>query len=477
MVVVAAAVVGGAAVVLGVVVGAVPLVVGDVEALVLGLVAGWDEPPQAPARRTADKATRAGAARTRTVSPAGTPALVAFTETARPGRPGDECRDTLPWARGGHQTRGFDMQQGARFSQRAGRGGLALLAAAVVTLGACGNPIARITTERAVGNAFGAVLSQPNVDLQVSLGVTAQQLQQLSSQLGKTSLSPKVAASIAGMSLVFELNTGHGEHLNSAQARTDHANQFSFALQIGSSAPVEIRYLAGSIFARADASTLLGDFGLAPAEAASFRHALQRANAYLPGLAALGQGQWVSVQTAAFAPLLNGLKAKVPATTPASSKKLLDQLKAAFTNNATYSNAGTHGGRTEYNVTVAAHNLVQQLAGLVPSAISSVPGASSATKSLGSLASKIPATQTVVLQVWVSGNKAQEIDLDLNQFDHKLPFAVPLKVLIGSGAPVAAPTGATPLDLSKLSTLFSGLLGGGLGSNSQSSSSPTSAAA
>jgi hypothetical protein len=353
---------------------------------------------------------------------------------------------------------------------------LALLAAAV-TLGACGNPIARITTERAISNSFGAVLAQPSVNLQVSLGVTPEQLRQLSGQVGgKTALNPTLAAAIASMSIVFDVRTGHGEHLNSAQARTDPANQYSFGLQIGSSVPVEVRYLNGTIFARADASTLISDFGLAPSEAASFQHALQSANAYVPGLAALGQGQWVSAQTSAFAPLLNGLKAKVPTTAPTSSKKLLDQLKAAFTNNATYSNAGDHGGRTEYTVTVAAHNLVQQLAALVPSSISSVPGTSSATKSLGSLANKIPAHQNVVFQVWASGNKAQEIDLDLNQFEHKLPFAVPLKVLIGAGAPVTAPSGVTPLDLSKLSTLFSGMLGG-LSSNSQSSSSPTSIAA
>jgi hypothetical protein len=169
----------------------------------------------------------------------------------------------------------------------------------------------------------------------------------------------------------------------------------------------------------------------------------------------------VSVQTSALAPLLNGLKAKLPATTtPGSSQKLLDQLRAAFTNNATYTNAGNHGGRTEYTARLAAHNFVQQLAAALPSSMSSIPGASSVTKGLSGLASKIPANQSVVLQLWVSHNKLQEVDFDLNQFNHKLPFAVPLRVQIGSAAPVTAPSGATSLDLSKIPQLLSGLLGG-----------------
>lgn len=357
------------------------------------------------------------------------------------------------------------MLQGARLKSRAGLAGLAGVAAAVLALGACGNPIARITTERAVSNSVGAVLSQPGISLRISLGATAQQLMQIDAATSHTkTLTPKMADAIASMSIVVDFATGHGESLKSAQVRTDHANQLDFALQIGSAAPVEIRYLNQTIYVRADATTLLTDFGVAASKAASFQNALQKGDAFLPGLGALGQGQWVSLQTSALAPLLGGLKSKLPATTPGAnptaSRQLLDQLRTDFKSNATYTNAGTHNGRTEYLVTLAAHNFVQQVTSALPASISSIPGASSVTKGLSGLASKVPPNQTVVMQLWVSNNKAQEIDVDLNQFKHSLPFAVPLRVMIASATPVTAPGGATALDLSKIGSLLGGLLGG-----------------
>jgi hypothetical protein len=72
--------------------------------------------------------------------------------------------------------------------------------------------------------------------------------------------------------------------------------------------------------------------------------------------------------------------------------------------------------------------------------------------------------QNLVLQLWVKGNKTQEVDLDLNQFAHTYPFALTLRILIGSGSPVAAPLGATPLQISRIAGLLGGL--GGLGGSS-----------
>ena len=121
-------------------------------------------------------------------------------------------------------------------------------------------------------------------------------------------------------------------------------------MQVGGAAPIEIRYLNGMIYISPDVSTLLSDFGQSSSEATKFQSALEGANSYVPGISALGQGQWVSAQTSAFAPLLQQLKTADPSAansvSPAQSKQLLNQLSAALKANSTYGIFGTQGGRT-----------------------------------------------------------------------------------------------------------------------------------
>jgi hypothetical protein len=363
------------------------------------------------------------------------------------------------------------MKQPKRFAGRAGLGGMALVASAALALGACSNPVSRVTTERAVSNAVGAVANQPGVNLRISLGVTPAQLMQISQRGGgNDGLSLQVAQAITSSSIVLDFRTGNREALKSKTVAKDRANQFDFAVQVGGSTPLEIRYLNQTIYVRADIANLLSDIGQSQSKAAEgqarFQQVLQSAKSFVPGIDALGRGQWVSAQTAAFAPLLNGLKAIVPAANPvanpAASQQLLAQLRKAFTSNATYTNAGTQNGRTEYHVSLAAHNFVQQVTAALPASIASLPGASTGTKALNGLSNKIPANQTVVVDLWVRNNRAQEIDIDLNQFGHMYPFAVPLRIVIGSPAPVNVPSGASALDLSKIPQLLGGLLSGGL---------------
>jgi len=349
-----------------------------------------------------------------------------------------------------------------RFSRRTRFGGLAMVAVAAVVLAACGNPATKVTPTQAVSKGFGGVAAQSGVNIRVSLGVTAQQLEQMATTLGGSGskLTSQIATTLTETSIDVDFNTGHGENIDSKQARTDSDDQFDFAVQIEGGAPVEIRYLDGKIYLHADLPTLLSDFGQPSSDATKFQNGLQSLNSYVPGIAALGQGQWVSAQTSAFAPLLKDLKTAEPAATPAASLKLVDQLRAALAANSNYVNEGTNGGRTEYAVTVQVHNFVQQAETDLSSSLSSLPGASDLTKGLTEAQNKIPTGQTAVFDLYVSNQRVQEIVIDLNQFIHKFTFPVPLQIQFNSGTSVAAPQGATALNLSKLSSLLGGLLGG-----------------
>jgi hypothetical protein len=370
------------------------------------------------------------------------------------------------------------MEQQARLPGRRVAGGLAVLVAGTLALAACGNPAAHgpaapaapaASARPSAGNAIDALATQSGIKLQLSLGVTAKQLMQIDTASGgKDGFTSQDAATVVSSSVILDFNTGSGTALKNSKA--GRATQFDFALQVGpKSTPIEIRYRNDTLYAHANVAGLLADFGQSASKAASFQKSLQGLDSFVPGISALGQNRWVSAQLSVLAPLLKNLPAQQPAANPAASQKLLSQLQAAFTANTTYVNAGVHGGRTEYIVSVKAHQFLQQAMAALPSSLSSLPGASSGTKALNGVANKVPAGQTVVVDLWVRNNKAQEIDIDLNQFEHKYSFAIPLRILISAGTPVLVPPGVTSLDLSKIPQLLGGLMGGLGGSPSAAS--------
>ena len=355
--------------------------------------------------------------------------------------------------------------------RRRGRLGVAVVAAGALLLGACGTPGAKLTPQQSVGKALGAEFNQSGVSLQVSIGLDGAQILQLAHATGGPDVTQSEANALAGTSIVVKLVGGHGESIQSTQFATDTANQLDLALLVNKSSSLELRYTGKTIYVRADLTTAIKEFGVSTSEAGTISRWLDQANQYLPGLSALGHGQWVAVPLASIESLLHQFQssgsASVPTANTSQIAKAEQQLKTIFTGNATYAFEGTHGGRAEYAVTVQVHNALQKLAqalsGVIPTA---GVGALDPSKMISGIVDKVPADQTVVLQMWVSNGKAQEVDLDVRQFDTSLPFAVPVRFVLGSASSIPAPTGATTLDLSKLpqilGQLFEGLLGGGI---------------
>jgi hypothetical protein len=352
------------------------------------------------------------------------------------------------------------MKIGARLG---GIAATAVASVALLALGACGNPIARLTTERAVGNAFGKALAEPGLTLQISLGVTAGQLLKINQiEHGGSSFTAEGASALSHASFVVDVYPGHGESIQSKQFQTDPNNQLELALEVHGTRPVEVRFLDGAVYARADLHRLLTDFGQNPSAASRAQRGLRKADGYLPGLAALADGRWVSVDRQQLAPLLKlgDPNASSNSATQARAGTLLDHLKSALINNTSYSNRGDHGGRTEYQLSVQARAVLQEISGDLSNLAGDAGGVTGRmTQSLSQALARAP--QTVVAQLWVKDNKAQELDIDINQFVHKYPFAVPVRVLIAPGSLVAVPTGAIPLQLSKIPGLLGGL--GGIG--------------
>ncbi len=178
---------------------------------------------------------------------------------------------------------------------------------AAVCLAACGT-IAKLTTEQAVADSFSRLQSQSSISVAVSLGLSPQQIITLSKSKGGSPIPLQTAKTLSETSIVFSMATGHGENLKSTQAKSDAANSYDVGLRVGASMPVEIRYVNQALYGRVQIPQLLQDFGAPASDGQSAEAALGRANQYVPGLADLAQGRWVTVSKASLQPLLGNAK-------------------------------------------------------------------------------------------------------------------------------------------------------------------------
>jgi hypothetical protein len=354
---------------------------------------------------------------------------------------------------------------------------------AAFCLAACGT-IPKLTTEQAVADSFSRLQSQSSISVAVSLGLSPNQIVTLSETHGGRPVPLATAKGLSEASIVFSMATGHGENLKSARARSDTANSYDVGLRVGASMPVEIRYVNQALYGRVQIAQLLQDFGAPASDGQSAEAALTHADRYVPGLAALAQGQWVTISRASLQSLLGMLKTFAGSSLggqsstntgsmEASVRQLENSLKNTLKNNASYSNPRTSGGRTRYNVTVDLKSFVEQAGPAIQSFASSLPagmGKKITNADIAKAASEVPAHAT--LQLYVKNDKAQEIVIDVNQFvpaKDKAPFAIPVQLLIGQPGPIRAPAGAHPLDLSNLGQIFGAMMGGSSGSSSATS--------
>jgi hypothetical protein len=345
------------------------------------------------------------------------------------------------------------------------------LLAVGLAVSSCGS-LSKITTAHAVNDSFANLGKQSEISVTASLGVSASQLQQIDS----TITAPEAEAISTG-SIFLYIQSGHGEALNSTQFTTDVDSSLALGLKIGSSVPVELRYVGQTLYLHADVASLFRSIGQPASAGAKFTNMLKSLDKYVPGLGALADGNWVKISQATLAELGSMLNQSSSSTSGGSStptqsqllaavQKLTTDLVTAFQNNSTYKDMGpTATGLEHYQATLQVESFIQQAGTALSNDLGSLPGASAITGKLGGnigkAASNASVPQTAVFDVYVQNGTAQEVDVDLNQFagKNKVSFPVPLKVVFGSSPTISAPTGATALDLSGLPQMLGGLTG------------------
>ncbi len=323
------------------------------------------------------------------------------------------------------------------------------LGAAVLT--GTAHAVQRLTTASAVGRALTADTAQPGLSLTVSfVGVSGLSDKQLQSTAAQKKL-------LETLSLTIVEHTTNGKNLDQIKASTS-SNSLATAnadedldirLHSDGTTPVELRTVGDTLYARAALPELLREFGEKPSVAAKAQQELNQANAELPGLSALGQGRWVSMDTKSILSAVPAQELPKQKASASEDKQLLAALKLALSDSANFTNLGDHGGRTEYQISISEKQFTTEFLGKLPTQLRQ------ATAELGLTTQKLNQAEAklksaVVLDVWVSHDKANEIDLGFRQFSASVPGDVGLRVMIGSGGPVAAPTGAVKLNVAPL---------------------------
>lgn len=363
----------------------------------------------------------------------------------------------------------------------------ALAVGAGLGLSACGGT-SKPTPSAAVDSALSQLGHASSLSVHLSLGITPGQAQQVSKKGGGAPLTKAEADALTSGSVFFATQTGKGEALDSPQAVTDPNNAYDLGLQFGKQVPFEIRYVSRNLYIRADAAQLFSDIGQDPSKAAVLQKDLASLDKVVPGIADLGTSQWVEVDSASLQTLSGLLKAAASSSGGAQPDQAqiqgaMTQLRAdaltALRANSADASLGTRGGRPEYAMTVNVHGFLAQFGPSLQKDLSALPFIGPRMSSgVAKLQDKVPATRTATADVYTSGGKLSEVDVDLNQFagKKKMTFPVPARARFTAPPAISSPGGATVLNLSNLPGLLQRIVGG-IGQHSSGANSSTSAGA
>jgi hypothetical protein len=344
------------------------------------------------------------------------------------------------------------MRHTLRSALGAGGVALALVAAGCGSGGAQAGKSPSAELDAAITN----LSHSPAVTATLRLNVTAAQLEAIGSSTG--SPIPAAAAQLmAGADITVAEQSANGAALSSACGLGQTNAEVS--VQLAGANLIDLRTVGKTLYARADVHRLL-------AITHTSASALTRAQGQLPaGLSFVHvvlAGRWVSLDLAQVQGLAGGLagSTNMANTGCRESKALYSALLHAVT--VTQMKTGN-----ELLLTTSSRRLVRAIG----SALATLPGGSALSGRLGR-ASSLP-NRTIQLQATVSDDTLSVLSVDLAQFGPAADRAklngqkLPLVLTFTTTAPtIAAPSGATPVNLGALLSLLGSRLGGSASASS-----------
>jgi len=256
------------------------------------------------------------------------------------------------------------------------------------------------------------------------------------------------ADAIASAQLVVEAKTDDGSDLSD---KSGHKTNVSVRVVSGGHTYLELRTVSGDLFVNADVKGFLGLIH----KQQTYTEVKARAASLPTFIRAAVDGQWVTLSGAAAQGLAGQLGVTSQPSSSARSQKLIDDLKRILSTDVAVKRAGSDARGDHL---VLSGNTRRLATDLYTAANTSVPGASTALARANP--SEVP-SRNVTVDAWVKDGTLSEISLDIAQFapssqtqGHHLRVALTFD---RSGGDISKPSGATPVDLSQLSTLVGAL--------------------
>jgi hypothetical protein len=234
---------------------------------------------------------------------------------------------------------------------------------------------------------------------------------------------------------------------------TPSAAKADTKVMLGSTEAADLVVDAGIAYLKADVNAIGSALG--SKAATKLKSQLDSAAGQISAIKDLEAGKYVSLDLKAVAQLAKAFGSGSSAPPP-DVQQILASVRSALLQNSTTTRVGSDSVGDHYRLVVQAKPFLQAVATELNAA------AGPAASFLQTYETQVEngATKPITADLWVSGGKVKQLTIDLRQED---PQAFGIKAVFGDeGGSVTPPSGASPIDLTKLAALASGLglLGG-----------------
>jgi hypothetical protein len=205
----------------------------------------------------------------------------------------------------------------------------------------------------------------------------------------------------------------------------------------------EMRFVGGLLYVKAPVAELAKKFGASESDLKE----ISGGTGGVPGVDAFFDGKWVSLDTKQITEMA-GESVAGTAASAAEQQKALDELTTSATNLLEGADVVRDSADDKHLIVTSSTTKAYAEGQRLVKAIS--------PQLAGELPADQPKDQPIVLDLWLDNGKLTAAEINVLQFVDGATGRVAARVEVTDGAKIAAPTGATKVDLAGLQPLLAG---------------------